>query len=92
MFCLDNIITALFMSFYVTKMLRVNIILSGGNVMNSGFCIIILCVTLFLTPLLDMINILDSVSCIITQYGQEGLYFYIYSNISFLFVFCTEIK
>ena len=41
MFYLDNLMTGLLMSFYVKKMLRVNIILSGGDVMNSGFCTIL---------------------------------------------------
>ena len=57
--------------------------------MNLGFVELYLCN--FITKVLDMLNILDAVSCIITQHVWGRLYFYIYSNILFYLVSCAEI-
>ena len=53
--------------------------------MNLGFVELYLCN--FITKVLDMLNILDAVSCIITQHVWGRLYFYIYSNNIILFDF-----
>ena len=70
---------------------QINFVFLYFVVMNLGFCRIIYSCN-FISKVLDMLNISDSVSCIITQHVQGRLYFTFTQILSSYLVSCVETK